>query len=177
MDNEDALVGSMIRTIITNQASNNTTSKKELRNKHHLQTQNYNALIDLLISKLEEIDLKLVGIEGSITTDPKYAERYFITRANGNGRVRDFSTLINLITLIYLEGGRVGYDRLKHLMEQTGKTENYNDLIIYYKKIGYIQIYKEDDKIVVGFNWRYYAEFPDFDPIDLLKGVIIDKNE
>jgi hypothetical protein len=192
MTDEKIHVGQIIRLIIDNQNRSLTTNKKEIKQKHKIDPKKYIEVIEEVDSRLREMGMMLVGVEKDSIVGFIRAEKYFIVKEYGTNEINKkrkrmsgdvkvdvrgdwFTRLLILLTLMYLEGGCVYLRRLIHLLrkiEILGDEKEIMDYINDIKSKGYVRTYRCEDECYVKLSWRFYSDFPNFDPSFIFKGII-----
>ena len=124
---------------------------------------------------LKKNNFYIVGLKKKEVVDFNNCDKIFLIRKGpisfppnfyDESDVENFKLKIKVFTVLFLEDDVVPYERFLYLIESFCSVDD----LISLKKENYLMTFiNPSDKIVyVGFNWRFYAEFKDFNPVECL---------
>ncbi|EPR78280.1 hypothetical protein SLOPH_2474 [Spraguea lophii 42_110] len=180
-------IGQIVRYIIESHKKGIRSIRRNISSEFKISKTDYPSTIQKVAEKFEELGITLVGIDCMVPQSYVNAEKYFLVK-NNNEHVKkikveindfDLKLMILIFTIIFTEGDHVGHPRLIKILSKSEKLKNY-DLIGFIntmKRKGYLNITKIDEELIVDFNWRFYVEFPNFNPIKIMDEIEADNKE
>lgn len=172
MSDSEALVGELVRILMENQSRSAPTRKQNIRALLKLGPKETVALMEASRQYLLKLGLELVGVGKAGVVELAEAEKYFIRKVQASDEARalcpeESKRLVLVFTIIILEQMSVEPSRLWFFVQKAKAfegEEEFNEFIRWARGCGYLSIAKIEEAPSIGLGWRYYCDFPSFDP-------------
>lgn len=160
---EESLLGRGIRLLLSNQQLAKRTPKSTLKQALSLSRDTYSAGILQLTRSLEHFALELIFYPDSDT--------FFLrTNTESSKRVcnKKLIDIITILSILFLESGSLEIDKFNELVRRVYEKGEMEEIVGEMKRMKYLVGESVDGEVVMKFGWRFYVDFPDFDPCRLV---------
>lgn len=164
---DEIQLGEAARLLIENVKKNKMTKKKELRDILQSKKLSFSEDVSSLATYLALFGLRLVGSSTLAANESFFLVRSkedSIKRKKMDGGTSDFKSTVVVLTLLYLEKELLELSRLTFLLCKIFPEDEAKQLIDRMKREKYITIEKNEHGLLVKYYWRFYLEFPEFNP-------------
>ncbi|KCZ81492.1 hypothetical protein H312_01070 [Anncaliia algerae PRA339] len=161
--------GEAMRYMISNNIKHKMTHRREITSILKTGRVDYQQALAELNSRFISIGLEMHPCS---TDQLDTSDTFFLVRDQSiktDEEIEEFlEKLIIAVTIIYIENKKMSLEVFTNILSKLMGNEKAESLIFEMKKHKYVKVEKEDI-YVIKLYWRFYAEFPYFDPLEFFE--------
>lgn len=161
--------GDAARLLIENTGRAKLTTRREIRSVLKIEKSDMNGALDTLDAFISELGLSITAPGSIYESDVFFLVRGSDTKckkAKGCSYSKSFYRMVVALTIIYLENKAVELNKFLEVLRKILGEKEAEETIFGLKKMKYAKVEKEDENMIIFYGWRYYLDFPDFNPLE-----------